>query len=143
MAQSTPLAASSPVFKQLEEALREPEPMCLVIITLVGEGDITSTAEYRIRQNMRSYDQLWRIDDRSYAMTLKTLADAKTMTSRIERMFLLLSEPYAVGDGYVQARIRLGAAVRLPQDTAGGLLERVGNALSDADNAGCVGPIVR
>jgi hypothetical protein len=143
MAQSTPLATSSPVFKQLAQALKTPEPMCLVIVMLAGDGGYAETAEYRIRENMRSYDQLWRIDEYSYALTLKTLADAKTMTSRIERLFLLLAEPYAVGQDYAQARVQMGASVRLPQDTPGKLLDRVGHALDQADTAGCVGPIIR
>ena len=130
MAQSTPLATSSPVFKQLAQALKTPEPMCLVIVMLAGDGGYAETAEYRIRENMRSYDQLWRIDDYSYA-------------SRIERLFLLLAEPYAVGQDYAQARVQMGASVRLPQDTPGKLLDRVGHALDQADTAGCVGPIIR
>lgn len=144
MAQSTPLATSSPVFKQLAQALETPEPMCLVIMLLLGEADgFAETAEFRIRENMRSYDQLWQIDQRSYALSLKTLADASTLTTRIERLFLLLSEPYAVGQDYVQLRIQMGASVRLPQDTPGKLLDRVGLALVDADSAGYVGPILR
>ncbi len=143
MAQSTPLATSSPVFKQLAQALETPEPMCLVIVLLAGDDGFAETADYRIRENMRSYDQLWRIDDVSYGLTLKTLADAKTMTTRLERLFLLLAEPYAIGDRYVQIKVQMGASIRRPQDTSARLLERVAQALDEADTAGCVGPIIR
>lgn len=142
MTKSTLLPRSSPAFRQLEDLLREPEPMCLAVVKLSASRDISAIAEYRLRENLRPYDQLWRLDGHTYAMSLKTMADAATLQSSIERMFLLLSDPYGVDGGYERAVVTLGASVRQPQDTATGLLERVGEAMSAAESEGCVGPIL-
>ena len=115
----------------------------MVVARLTGDDPYADAAEARLEQNLRSYDQLWHVGDGTYAMTLKTMADAATMASRMEHLFLLLSEPYAVGEDYVQVRIQLGATVRHPQDTATALLERAGEALAEAEANGCIGPVIR
>ena len=138
MAQSGPLATSSPMLQELQKALRTPEPMWLVVISVAGDGAYSDTAEDRVRQNLRAYDQLWRIDDTTFAMTLKTMADSDSMESRMDYVFLLLAEPYAVGDDFVQVRIQMGATVRKPQDTATALLSRVGAALVEAEANDCI-----
>ncbi|MEM7321885.1 MAG: hypothetical protein AAF531_02270 [Actinomycetota bacterium] len=114
-----------------------------MIISVEGEVGCASTTEARLRENMRSYDHLWSIDDRSWALMLKTLADTKTMTARVDRLFLILSEPHLVGEEYVRVRVQLGASVRLPQDTSATLLERIGAALAAAEAGGCIGPVMR
>ncbi|MEM7275854.1 MAG: hypothetical protein AAF547_22450 [Actinomycetota bacterium] len=142
MSETTPTLLTSRVGEQLETVLAKPEPMCLLIVTVESEVEITSLVETRLRGNLRTYDRLWRIDEVSHAVMLRTLADANTLDSKLHHLFSFLTLPYPVDGSEITVRIRLGGAVRLPQDTASSLMERVGQALQTADETGCVGPVL-
>lgn len=140
MAPSSPLTVGSPSFLRLEQSLETPEPMCLVVVAVPDGIGALDVVESRIRSQLRSYDQLWPVDDCSFAIVIKTLADPTAMEIRLRRLFDGLSEPLVAGAEPL--KVLAGGSVRLPGDTAATLLARVDQALGDGADNGYTGPVM-
>ncbi len=156
MAESLP----STVLEQLEVALVQPEPMCLVMVQVEpGETAATDAAPYdghvtsegtgvldeagvRLRSALRLYDEMVEVRPNSWAVIMKTLADATALAGRMRMFYDILSEPYFVNGEEVPVEVVLGAAVRVPQDTPGRLVGRVEQAMRSARDSGSIGPVV-
>ncbi len=152
MAETTP----SPVLEQLELALVEPEPMCLVMVEIELQGGadfepldpdychgIMDEAGVRLRGTLRRYDEMLEVSDNSWALILRTLADATVLAGRMRAFFEVVSEPYTFHDGEViVAQVVLGMPRRIPQDTPESLVVRVERAMESARSSGAVGPVV-
>lgn len=151
MAETTP----STILEQLELALVEPEPMCLVMVEIgpldpydmepLGEEyfpALMGEAGVRLRETLRRYDELVVVSEKSWALILRTLADATALAGRMRTFFEVASEPYAIYDTEVAAQVVLGAAVRIPQDTPESLVLRVEQAMDSARSTGAIGPVV-
>jgi len=151
MAGTTP----SSILEQLEIALAEPEPMCLVMVEIDPTADdeygpidddrydeLLDQAGGRLQETLRRYDQLVEIRPDAWAVILRTLADATTLASRMRAFYEVVSQPYSVDGDPVEVQVALGAAVRTPQDTPEILVRRVEQAVESARSEGAVGPVV-
>lgn len=156
MAESLP----SPVLEQLEVALVQPEPMCLVMVRVEAGGargtdqdlrdghavfegtGVLDEAGVRLRSALRLYDEMIEVRPNSWAVIMKTLADATALAGRMRTFYDIVSEPYFVNGQEISVQIVLGAAVRVPQDTPGRLVERVEQAMRSARDSGAIGPVV-
>lgn len=149
-----------PHFRQkLEETLAQPEPMCLAMIRVdadaVDTGKIDPNAEggsgtdqlmaavqARLSHLLRRYDLMARVEDDTFMLVVKTLADTRVLDARMYQLYGALSEPYSVGGEIVTVPVTLGAAVRLPAESAGALMIRTDKALTTARAAGGKAPVL-
>lgn len=150
MGEYTPLS----VLEQLEVALVEPEPMCLVMMEIETrlyedesvpesvDDEVLNQAGVRLREMLRRYDEMIEVTPNSWALILRTLADATVLAGRMRTFFEIVSEPYIVHGEEIDVQVVLGAAVRIPQDAPGGLVDRVERAMDSARSAGAIGPVV-
>ena len=128
----------------LQSALFDPEPMCLVLVELSAgpgahdgtgawpDGRVEDEAQRRLRDTLRDYDQLIVLAPNRLALVLRTLADASMLSGRMTTVYDLLTRPYALDGGPVVPEVSLGAAVRQPQESSTQLFGRVEQALLDA-----------
>ena len=128
--------------ERLGEALERPEPMCLFLVTIESPSGVLSLVEDRLDSNLRAYDQLWRLDDTSHIILLKTMADAGALDAKVNQLFTLLTTPYPIDGKDVSVTVRLAGAVRTPSDDAESLLDRIDKALRTADEIGRAAPVV-
>ena len=149
-----------PHFRQkLEESLADPEPMCLAIVRVDtgaldahdsghGGGDRRGTDELmaavqaRLSHLLRRYDLMARVEDDTFMLVVKTLADTRVLDARMYQLYGALSEPYSIGGRTVTVPVTLGAAVRLPAETAAALMRRTDKALATAGAAGGKAPVL-
>jgi GGDEF domain-containing protein len=158
MAEQTSAVPSA--ISKLQEALSDPEPMCLAVVEVsIGDGlsqaapasdqdygcdtersqatiEVVEQAQERLRETLRDYDELKPIDDERFALVLRTLADASIMSARMEHLLAIMAKPYLVGGQEVEIPVHLGASIRTPQERPSELLERVERALQQARSAG-------
>lgn len=131
--------------EQVEELLAEPRPLCLALLAIeprvatagahLQPVDATALIEavaVRLRETLRPYDELQRLADGRFVITLPTLAGAEVLGRRMARLFHIVAEPYQLAGGEVPVRALLGAAVRTPQDQPAGFLARVLTAVDTA-----------
>ena len=139
----------------LQATLGDNEPMCLAMIRIqpddAGGEDGSSSAldegvvaavQTRLSTQLRGYDVMARVDDRTFILVVKTLADTRVLDSRMFQLYNRLSEPYEIDETEVGVPVALGAAVRLPAEPAGGLIARADKALSAAEAAGGKAPVL-
>ena len=149
-----------PHFRQkLEESLADPEPMCLAMVRVETAalssadqgGDEVSGADVdqlmaavqaRLSHLLRRYDLMARVEDETFMLVVKTLADTRVLDARMYQLYGALSEPYTVGGQTVSVPITLGAAVRLPAESAAALMLRTDKALATAGAAGGKAPVL-
>lgn len=149
-----------PHFRQkLEESLADPEPMCLAMVRVetsaLGRADLgwgeLSTADVdqlmaavqaRLSHLLRRYDLMARVEDDTFMLVVKTLADTRVLDARMYQLYGALSEPYSVGGRIVSVPVTLGAAVRLPAESAAALMQRTDKALATAGAAGGKAPVL-
>ncbi len=148
-----------PHFRQkLEESLADPEPMCLAMVRVdvdalnsdeAGEqspradmDQLMAAVQARLSHLLRRYDLMARVEDDTFMLVVKTLADTRVLDARMYQLYAALSEPYSIGGTVVSVPITLGAAVRLPSETAGALMQRTDKALATADAAGGKAPVL-
>jgi hypothetical protein len=114
----------------LEEHLREPQPMCLVLVA-VGPGDgqapadLADAVEDRLRGTQRDYDELVSLPDGRFAIVLPTLAGTDELGRRVDELYELLSVRY---EGLDEPVCSLGAAIRHPGEEPADFLRRLGDA---------------
>lgn len=182
MAEITPSEANVSAVAALEEALAQPEPMCLAMLEIhppagavaaSGQGGDTADgsptdqvmeeAYQRLRDTLRDYDHLTRLDSSRFILVMRTLADASILDGRMNSLYELMTRPYAIsrnsdqatGEGHydhcledhedhheVRAEVFLGAAVRMPQETSAQLVGRVDQAVILARSASVGGPVM-
>lgn len=142
MAEKT--SADISAIAQLEDALTDPEPMCLAVLELElppnSDGsdydvEIVEEAQRRLRDTLRDYDELNVVDDRRFALVLRTLADASIMDSRMRKLHDIMTRPYPVDGQELEVIVYLGSAIRIPQESPSELLTRVEQALQQARTA--------
>lgn len=149
-----------PHFRQkLEESLADPEPMCLAMVRVEtgaligaehGEGDASSpdidqlmtAVQARLSHLLRRYDLMARVEDDTFMLVVKTLADTRVLDARMYQLYGALSEPYSVGGRTISVPVTLGAAVRLPSESASALMLRTDKALATAGAAGGKAPVL-
>lgn len=149
-----------PQFRQkLEESLADPEPMCLAMVRIetgalssqddgqveVSDADIDqlmAAVQARLSHLLRRYDLMARVEDDTFMLVVKTLADTRVLDARMYQLYGALTEPYSVGGGTVSVPVTLGAAVRLPAESAAALMKRTDKALSTAGAAGGKAPVL-
>ncbi len=149
-----------PHFRQkLEESLADPEPMCLAMVRIetdalasgddgqveVSDADIDhlmAAVQARLSHLLRRYDLMARVEDDTFMLVVKTLADTRVLDARMYQLYDALTEPYPVGGGTVSVPVTLGAAVRLPAESAAALMTRTDKALSTASAAGGKAPVL-
>jgi len=161
MAERAELSFVPKFHQKLEETLAEPEPMCLAMIrvdiTAATIGDWAETSaggesasldqvmaavQTRLSHQLRRYDLMARIEDDTFMLVVKTLADTRVLDARMYQLYGALSEPYVVGRQTVVVPIALGAAVRLPAEKAAALMRRADKALAAAQAAGGKAPVL-
>ena len=160
MAETTPLL----VLEQLRLALAEPEPMCLVMIEVeplnelqqapiddhrqetnaYHHQELTNEARVRLSDTLRRYDEIVNVGPSSWALILRTLADATVLAGRMRVFFDVISRPYSLHGAAtdIEVQVVLGAAVRIPQDSPQSLVTRVEQAMESARSSGAIGPVV-
>lgn len=149
-----------PYFEQkLEESLADPEPMCLAMVRVetaalasgdpatgeVSEADVEelmAAVQARLSHLLRRYDLMARVDDDTFMLVVKTLADTRVLDARMYQLYGALSEAYSIGGRTVSVPITLGAAVRLPAESASALIHRTDKALATAGAAGGKAPVL-
>jgi len=155
-------SAQIPQFRQkLEEALVDPEPMCLAIIRVgespdatvdadddevdlepVTDDEIMAAIQARLSYQLRRYDLMARAEEDRFMLVVKTLADTRVLDARMYQLYGAIAEPYMIGGRAITVPISLGAAVRLPAESAAALMQRADKALSTADAAGGKAPVL-
>lgn len=149
-----------PHFRQkLEESLADPEPMCLAMVRVetaaLTDGDhgwdegsgadvdqLMAAVQARLSHLLRRYDLMARVESDTFMLVVKTLADTRVLDARMYQLYGALSEPYSVGGRTVSVPITLGAAVRLPAESAAALMLRTDKALATAGAAGGKAPVL-
>ena len=149
-----------PHFRQkLEESLADPEPMCLAMVRVdtetlndseQGWGEVSgadadqlmAAVQARLSHLLRRYDLMARVESDTFMLVVKTLADTRVLDARMYQLYGALSEPYSVGGRTVSVPVTLGAAVRLPAESAAALMLRTDKALATADAAGGKAPVL-
>ncbi|MDH3300579.1 MAG: GGDEF domain-containing protein [Acidimicrobiia bacterium] len=149
-----------PQFRQkLEESLADPEPMCLAMVRVettafggdnhgpsdVSESDVDqlmAAVQARLSHVLRRYDLMARVEKDTFMLVVKTLADTRVLDARMYQLYGALSEPYSVGGKTVSVPVTLGAAVRLPAESAASLMKRTDKALATAGAAGGKAPVL-
>ena len=149
-----------PQFRQkLEESLAEPEPMCLAMVRVgtdvlggsqggagYGSGadvdELMAAVQGRLSQQLRRYDLMARVEENTFMLVVKTLADTRVLDARMYQLYGALSEPYEIAGRSVSVPMTLGAAVRLPSESAAALMQRTDKALATAGAAGGKAPVL-
>lgn len=149
-----------PHFRQkLEESLADPEPMCLAMVRVgtafvqgtdegwndASEQDVDhlmAAVQARLSHLLRRYDLMARVNDDTFMLVVKTLADTRVLDARMYQLYDALSEPYSVGGQTVTVPVTLGAAVRLPAESAAALIQRTDKAVATAGAAGGKAPVL-
>ncbi len=150
----------APTFRQrLEESLADPEPMCLAMVrvetaTVSAEDrrsdnapgsdveQLMAAVQARLSHLLRRYDLMARVEDDTFMLVVKTLADTRVLDARMYQLYGALSEPYSVRGRTVSVPVTLGAAVRLPAESAAALMRRTDKALATAGAAGGKAPVL-
>lgn len=149
-----------PHFRQkLEESLADPEPMCLAMVRVetaaLTDGDhglgevsgadvdqLMAAVQARLSHLLRRYDLMARVETDTFMLVVKTLADTRVLDARMYQLYDALSEPYSVGGRTMSVPVTLGAAVRLPAESAAALMLRTDKALATAGAAGGKAPVL-
>ncbi|MGH1491399.1 MAG: diguanylate cyclase domain-containing protein [Acidimicrobiales bacterium] len=158
MADSSPTKVDISAIAHLEEALAHPEPMCLAVIEIRSRPDagvaggecseadvhleVMEEAQARLRETLRDYDELSAIDGSSFALVLRTLAGADIMGGRMQSLHTIMTRPYIVAGVEIDTVVSLGSSIRIPQESAGELVARVDEALSQARTRNTPGPVM-
>jgi len=155
-------ASQVPRFRQrLEETLTEPEPMCLAMVRIDTDGlqraldshggpveehdgldQVMAAVQSRLTYQLRRYDLMARIEDDTFMLVVKTLADTRVLDARMYQLYGALAEPYTIDDQTFVVPLALGAAVRLPSESAASLMRRADRALIVAEEAGGKAPVL-
>ncbi len=149
-----------PHFRQkLEESLTDPEPMCLAMVRVdtsalgsderasdgsseSDEDQLMAAVQARLSHLLRRYDLMARVEDDTFMLVVKTLADTRVLDARMYQLYGALSEPYSVAGRTLTVPVTLGAAVRLPAESAASLMRRADKALTTASAAGGKAPVL-
>ena len=103
---------------------------------------VMAAVQSRLSHQLRRYDLMARVEDDTFMLVVKTLADTRVLDARMYQLYGALSEPYVVGRQAVTVPIALGAAVRLPAEKAAALMRRANKALAAARDAGGKAPVL-
>ena len=148
--------------RKLEQSLADPEPMCLALVRVEladlavsrpnddRQGELPAdrlealmdAVQARLSHLLRRYDLMARVENDMFMLVVKTLADTRVLDARMFQLYGALSEPYSVGGTTVTVPVTLGAAVRLPAESAAALLQRTDKALATAGAAGGKAPVL-
>ena len=152
-----------PKFRQkLEDSLAEPEPMCLAMVkvdlarcAVLDDGpepaiaqwtpdldEVMTVVQARLSYQLRRYDLMARVEEETFMMVVKTLADTRVLDARMFQLYAALTEPYDVAGRIIAVPVTMGAAVRLPAETASSLMHRTDKALVTASAAGGKAPVL-
>lgn len=161
MAETTPTPADLSAIAHLEQALEHPEPMCLAMLEVherspsdatdrANASDVDSSraeavmaeAHRRLRDTLRDYDELTKVDGTRFVLVLRTLADSSVLGGRMRSLYRIMTEPYILNGVEADVEVYLGAAVRVPQETSGQLVDRVDQAVVLARSALDGGPVM-
>ncbi|MDH3293326.1 MAG: GGDEF domain-containing protein [Acidimicrobiia bacterium] len=155
-------ASPVPSFRlRLEETIAEPEPMCLAMIRVgidaastasdvpsekatsdIDLDEVMARVQSRLTYQLRRYDLMARVADDTFMLVVKTLADTRVLDARMYQLYGALSEPYNLDNRAVTIPLALGAAVRLPSESASSLMRRADRALTVAQDAGGKAPVL-
>lgn len=161
-------SSSADQFNQnLEAALGSNEPMCLAMIRIASratdgpdddarwgtaitaetgagpsDADLADVVQSRLGEQLRGYDLLARMDETTFVVVVKTLADARVLDSRMFQLYKRMAEPYSIDGTNIEVPVALGAAIRLPMEPVVDLLSRADKALTAAEAAGGKAPVV-
>lgn len=104
--------------------------------------DVMAAVQSRLTYQLRRYDLMARVEDDTFMLVVKTLADTRVLDARMYQLYGALSEPYAFGERNLMVPLSLGAAVRLPSESAASLIRRADRALAVATEAGGKAPVL-
>jgi predicted signal transduction protein with EAL and GGDEF domain len=104
--------------------------------------DVMGGVQSRLTHQLRRYDLMARVDDDMFMLVVKTLADTRVLDARMYQLYGALAEPYTIRDVAVTVPVALGAAVRLPSESASSLMRRADRALAVAEEAGGKAPVL-
>jgi len=155
-------ASQVPRFRQrLEDTLTDPEPMCLAMVRVdieslqhaiddadgsiegeAGLAEVMGAVQSRLTYQLRRYDLMAQTEDDTFVLVVKTLADTRVLDARMFQLYGSLSEPYTIDDQTFTVPLALGAAVRLPSESAASLMRRADRALVVAEEAGGKAPVL-
>ncbi len=107
-----------------------------------GVDQLMAAVQARLSHLLRRYDLMARVEDDTFMLVVKTLADTRVLDARMYQLYGALSAPYSIGGRSVTVPVTLGAAVRLPAETAAALMSRTDKALATADAAGGKAPVL-
>lgn len=134
---------------QLGPLLAKPEPMWVGLVSLQTGAtsapaliSVAPEIERRLRGNLREYDDLYQLPNGLFVLVLRTLAEASALQPRLQRVFDSVALPYVVDQQRFQYRVVLGAAIRRPEEDVDALLNRVAEALKQADSDGLSAPVL-
>ncbi len=127
-------------YEDLIRSIAEPEPMCLVLVgfemvslqldpnIVAAEAELRDIASESVRQrlatNLRPYDYLSQVEQNTFAVALKTLADISELEQRLKFLEGELSEAYEFQDARLNVEVTLGYALRQPGETPALLISR-------------------
>lgn len=139
--------------RALADRLHDPQPMCVVLITVepgpAPDGLDPTAVEARLRGTLRDYDELVVLPGGGFAVLLPTLAEADGLRRRVDQIHDLLRAPYdgpghraEVSGSHRGPVCRLGAAIRRPGEEPDDFLRRVAGAHQAAGRNGDGGPVL-